>query len=229
MNKLIRIYLFLFCVFACEYSIALPSIDIHNKASLQRGAALFINYCSGCHSLNYLSYKQMAQDLEIPVSLLKKNLIFTQSKVTDPIRVALEPEDAKQWFGLMPPDLSLSARQRGRAWLYRYLTGFYQDDTRPFGVNNSLIPNVAMPDVLESLRKKSLLNNPHQSYLNNTQKEKTHTEEFEQELGDLINFLAYVGEPARLQRTQLGPFVILFLMIFLLPVYYLKRLYWSNK
>ena len=133
---------------ASESAIPLKSviIDIKDKESLQRGAQLFMNYCSGCHSLKYMRYNRMAEDLglttfdgQVDEDLLKNNLIFTQAVIYDPIQIAMLPEDAKQWFGMVPPDLSLSARDRGPQWLFNYLQGFYSDDSRPFGVNNIMI------------------------------------------------------------------------------------------
>lgn len=196
-----RLRIFLLAVLVGQGCFALPGLDLNNKASLQRGAALFINYCAGCHSLKYLRYEQLAQDLAIPSELVKNKLIFTQAALNAPILNALAPNDAQEWFGAVPPDLSLIARQRGDEWLYRYLTGFYRDNSRPFGVNNHMLANVAMPDVLANAFH-------------------------EQELGELINFLNYVGEPRALFRRHLGPYVLLFFMLFFIPVYYLKRLYW---
>ncbi len=121
----------------------------NHKASLQRGAKLFMNYCSGCHSLKYMHYNQMAQGLglvtfdgRVDDDLLKNNLIFTQALVNAPIEIALSPEDAKQWFGVVPPDLSLVVRERGARWLHLYLSSFYNDKSRPFGVNNRLVHDV---------------------------------------------------------------------------------------
>lgn len=200
-------------IISCNaYSLAVKVYD-QDKASLQRGAAVFMNYCSGCHSLSYIRYEQMAQGIGIDNKImLKNNLIFTQASSSDPIGSALAPADAQHWFGVHPPDLSLAARQRGAAWLYQYLTGFYTDKTRPFGVNNKMMPNAAMPDVLESLKKPI-----HQA-----------PEEFERTIMDLVNFLAYVAEPTKLQRVHLGTYVLLFLLLLLLPVYCLKRMYWQR-
>jgi ubiquinol-cytochrome c reductase cytochrome c1 subunit len=192
----------------------------HDQASLQKGAALFMNYCSGCHSLKYLHYNRMAEDLGIQnPELLKKNLIFTQAQAHDPIQTALPLEDAQQWFGLMPPDLSLIARQKGIPWLHDYLTGFYQDKSRPYGVNNVLEPNEAMPDVLESLR----VSGPHQNQLDDIK-----SKNFEQAIADLLHFLAYAGEPVQSARQHLGLFVIPFLILLLVFVYYLKKCYWKG-
>ena len=130
----------------------------YSKTHLQRGAKLYMNYCSGCHSLKYLRYSTMAKGLglttfdgQIDKPLLQDNLIFTTLPVHSPIEIAMSEEDAVQWFGIKPPDLSLIARARGTAWIYTYLKSFYADNTRPFGSNNMLVPDVAMPNVLLSL------------------------------------------------------------------------------
>ncbi|HHF0524567.1 TPA: cytochrome c1 [Legionella anisa] len=193
-------------------------INVQDKASLQRGARLFMNYCSGCHSLNYLRYNNMAKGLgitgfdgRINEDLLKNNLIFTQATVNDPIRIALPPEDAKQWFGIVPPDLSLVAREKGTEWLYSYLNGFYRDDSRPFGTNNRLVPDVAMPNILETLNHE------------------LSGDQFHNELHDLVTFLAYVGEPMQSIRYRIGFYVVSFLLVLFLVVLGLKRVYWRKN
>ncbi|QMT58947.1 cytochrome c1 [Legionella sp. PC997] len=191
--------------------------DVQDKASLQKGARLFMNYCSGCHSLKYLRYNHMAKGLgligfngQINQDLLKSNLIFTQATINDPIRIALPPEDAKQWFGIVPPDLSLVAREKGMKWLYNYLNGFYKDDARPFGTNNHLVPDVAMPNILETLAHD----------LSEGQ--------FDRNLQDLVTFLVYVGEPVQSIRHCLGYFVVGFLAILFLVAWGLKTIYWRK-
>lgn len=221
MINLIRISVLFWGGICWGTSLSVPIVDINNKASLQRGAALFMNYCAGCHSLSYVHYDQMANDLEIPLTLVKDNLIFTQSKITDPIRSTLGAENANRWFGLMPPDLSLIARQKSSTWLYQYFTGFYTDETRPFGVNNKALHNALMPDVFE------LIKNQDSSH-NSASQLKEVDNEFEQRIADLINFLVYVGEPAQLERTRLGPYVLFYFIIFLIPIYLLKRSYWKK-
>lgn len=203
------------------HSVALAhstQVDVQDKASLQRGARLFMNYCSGCHSLNYLRYNHMAKGLgitgfdgRINEDLLKNNLIFTQATVNDPIRIALPPEDAKQWFGIVPPDLSLVAREKGTKWLYSYLNGFYRDDSRPFGTNNRLVPDVAMPNILETLNHE------------------LSEDDFNNDLHDLVAFLAYVGEPVQLIRYRIGFYVVSFLFVLFLVALGLKRVYWRKN
>lgn len=126
--------------------------DLSDKASLQRGAATFMNYCAGCHSTQYQRYNRVAADLEIPEELMKENLIFTGAKVGDLMKSAMSEKDAAKWFGAPPPDLTLVARVRGADWIYTYLRSFYVDPTRPFGVNNVVFPSVGMPHVLEPLQ-----------------------------------------------------------------------------
>ncbi|WP_298624153.1 cytochrome c1 [uncultured Legionella sp.] len=214
------------------------SIDLNDKDRLQRGAMLFMNYCSGCHSLKYMRYNRMAEEIglttfdgQLDENLLKNNLIFTQASVYDPIRIAMLPEDAKQWFGMVPPDLSLSARDKGSKWLYNYLKGFYSDDSRPFGTNNLIVPDVAMPNVLEPLiGKMVLIKNPktHASDLVLIEHGEMYQAEFDSAVKDLVTFLEYVGEPAKMVRYQLGVFVLLFLCIFFIVAYRLKKVYWRQ-
>lgn len=190
-------------------------VNVQDQARLQRGARLFMNYCSGCHSLKYLRYNHMAKglgltgfDTQTNKNLLS-NLIFTQATMNDPIRIALPPEDAKQWFGIVPPDLSLIAREKGTKWLYSYLNSFYRDDSRPFGTNNRLVPDVAMPNILETLNHELS-----GGQFDNVQ--------------DLVTFLAYVGEPVQSVRSHMGFFVVGFLLILFLAVLGLKAVYWRK-
>ncbi|KTD58475.1 ubiquinol-cytochrome c oxydoreductase, cytochrome c1 [Legionella sainthelensi] len=193
------------------------SINIQDKERLQRGAKLFMNYCSGCHSLKYLRYNRMAKGLglmrsagQIDEGLLKNNLIFTEAKINDPIQIAMPPEDAKQWFGIVPPDLSLVTRAKGSEWLYNYLISFYNDDSRPFGTNNSLVPDVAMPNILDTLHNKM------------------RTGQFDESVLDLVTFLTYVSEPTQTERYHMGFFVIGFLVILFLVIWRLKIVYWRK-
>jgi len=192
-------------------------IDLTDLPSLQRGAKLFMNYCAGCHSLKYVRYNEMAKGTGIVDSsgkvleaALKKNLIFSDAKSTDPILTSMHPEDGANWFGVIPPDLSLEARLRGANWLYTYLRSFYPDEKRPWGVNNHVFPDVAMPNVLLSLQK-------------NTPKE-----EYDRMILDLVNFLVYVSEPHQQARQHLGVWVLMFLGIFFVFTWLLKREYWKD-
>jgi ubiquinol-cytochrome c reductase cytochrome c1 subunit len=212
--------------------------DINNVDSLQRGARNFMNYCSGCHSLKYLRYNRMAQDLNITDKELADNLMFTSSKAFDTINSAM-PSDAENWFGKQPPDLSLVARAKGRDYLYSFLHGFYADSTRIWGVNNLYLPNAAMPHVLaerQGLQKPVFKNVPDDhggarvvlvdvaAMTPGAMK----PEEYDQFVRDIVNFLDYAAEPVKAKRQSMGIFVTLFLLVFLAFALLLKKEYWKD-
>jgi len=184
--------------------------DISDTASLQNGAKLFMNYCSGCHAIGFMRYNRIAQDLNLSDSLVAEHLMFAGEKPGETITTAMPKEGAAKWFGVTPPDLSLVARAKGTDWIYTYLRGFYEDDSKIFGVNNKVLENASMPDVLWSL------------------KEGKSEAEFDQDVRDITNFLDYVGEPAKLIRTSLGVWVLLFLGVLLVLTYLLKKEYWKD-
>ena len=184
--------------------------DISDTASLQNGAKLFMNYCSGCHAIGFMRYNRIAQDLNLSDSLVAEHLMFAGEKPGETITTAMPKEGAAKWFGGTPPDLSLVARSKGTDWIYTYLRGFYEDDSKVFGVNNKVLENASMPDVLWSL------------------KEEKPEAEFDQDVRDITNFLDYVGEPAKLIRTRLGVWVLLFLGVLLVLTYLLKKEYWKD-
>lgn len=197
-------------------------IETSDLASLQRGARLFVNFCSGCHSLKYVRYSTMAKDIgivnakgQILEAVLKDSLIFTGDSIHDTMQSAMTKQDGALWFGVPPPDLSLVSRARGVDWLYTYLRSFYPDPKRPWGTNNRLFPEVAMPDVLESLRTRFYA-------------EQNGQEKFDAAILDIVNFLSYAGEPTRPFRQQVGIWVILFLGIFCVFACLLKREYWKD-
>jgi ubiquinol-cytochrome c reductase cytochrome c1 subunit len=223
-----------------EGGIALQSAgtDIKNTESLQRGARNFMNYCSGCHSLKYLRYNRLAADLKIPESELAPNLMFTSDKTFDTINSAM-PKDSEAWFGKQPPDLSLIARARGTDYLYSYMKGFYVDKTRPWGVNNLYLPSAAMPDVLaqlHGLQKPVFKNMPdeHGSArmvlvgVESMTPGAMKPEEYDQFVRDIVNFLDYAGEPVKEKRQSMGVFVTLFLLVFFVFAYLLKKEYWKD-
>ena len=223
-------------------------VNLNDKAALQKGAKLFMNFCASCHTLKYLRYNRLAQDLEltdylgqIDTKLLYSNLIFTESKVHEPIVNAMPKADARQWFGVEPPDLSLIARIRTPDWLYSYLTGFYTDPSRPFGVNNWVYPDVAMPNVLVNMQGEQFpLFREEEVRLNGTYTTQTiegvlllkkglmYEQEFKSAVNDLVTFLVYVSEPIKVKRMTIGVGVILFLLVLLVVVYCLKKNYWKN-
>jgi ubiquinol-cytochrome c reductase cytochrome c1 subunit len=212
--------------------------DIKDVQSLQRGARNFMNYCSGCHSLQYLRYNRVALDLQIPPADMQPNLMFTSDKPFDTI-VSAMPGDAATWFGKQPPDLSLMARERGRDYIYSFLKGFYLDNTRPWGVNNIYLPNVAMPHVLASLQglqKPEFKNEPDESgnahmVLSGVQMMSPGAmtpEEYDRFVRDVANFLDYAGEPVKAKRESLGVFITLFLLAGFALTWALKKEYWKD-
>lgn len=210
------------------------SVDVFDKASLNRGAKTYVQYCLGCHSLKYMRYSRIADDLEITEKQVKKELMYVGEKIHDNMRIAMTQGDAERWFGIKAPDLSLIARSRGADWLYSYLRGFYLDESRPFGVNNRVFKDVAMPNVLWELqghRKavfKSEGNTQLVQRLKIIKRGSLTPREFDAVIADLVNFLVYVGEPAQLVRLKLGKWVILYLIIFLIIAYRLKKEYWKD-
>ncbi|HXA36110.1 MAG TPA: cytochrome c1 [Steroidobacteraceae bacterium] len=211
--------------------------DIKNVGSLQRGARNFMNYCSGCHSLTYLRYNRMAADLKIPESELP-NLMFTSDKVFDTINSAM-PKDAESWYGKQPPDLSLMCRERGVDYCYSFLKGFYVDKTRPWGVNNLYLPGAAMPHVLaplQGLQKAVFKNEPDDrgsarmvlAGVESMTPGALKPEEYDQFVRDIANFLDYAAEPIKAKRESMGVFVMLFLLVFFVFAYLLKKEYWKD-
>jgi ubiquinol-cytochrome c reductase cytochrome c1 subunit len=221
-----------------EGSLPHSGADINNVESLQRGARNFMNYCSGCHSLKYLRYNRMAKDLGIPASELAANLMFTSDKAFDPI-VSSMPPDAEGWFGKQPPDLSLMARARSVDYIYAFLKGFYVDKTRPWGVNNLILPSAAMPDVLadlQGLQKPVFKNEPDEHGSANMvlvgvepmTPGALKPEEYDEFARDTANFLDYAAEPVKAKRQSMGIFVTLFLLVFFAFAYMLKKEYWKD-
>jgi len=184
--------------------------DISNTASLQNGAKLFMNYCSGCHAISFMRYNRIGEDLGLSDELVAENLMFSGNKLGETITTAMPEDAAAKWFGVTPPDLSLVARSKGTDWIYTYLRSFYEDESRIFGVNNSVLVNASMPDVLWSLKQGQPEAN------------------FDQNVRDITNFLDYVGEPAKLIRLKLGKWVLLFLGILFILAYLLKKEYWKD-
>jgi ubiquinol-cytochrome c reductase cytochrome c1 subunit len=211
--------------------------DLGDRASLQRGAALYMNYCSGCHSLKYLRYSRMAEDLGLSEDEVMQNLNFTGAKYGEQILVSLNEADANKWFGKMPPDLSLIARVRGSDWIYTYLKSFYLDESRPLGWNNKLFPNASMPNPLWQMQglqhaeygepDKATGDRPVHGLKVTTPGTQTPAQ-FDQSVRDITTFLEYAGEPAALKREKLGVWVVLFLAAFGFLTYLLKNEYWKD-
>ncbi|MCT7654902.1 cytochrome c1 [Oceanimonas sp. NS1] len=212
--------------------------DLADKASLQNGAKLFMNYCSGCHSTQYQRYNRVAEDLGIPEDVMQANLNFTGVAIGDLMENAIPEADAANWFGAAPPDLTLVARVRGADWLYTYLRSFYKDDSRPFGVNNLVFPSVGMPHVLEPLQGTATLKTETRTVdgqqvvtpvgIETEGNGELTTAEYDQAVLDIVNFLVYSGEPVKLERQRLGYWVLGFLAIFFVIAYMLKKEYWRD-
>jgi ubiquinol-cytochrome c reductase cytochrome c1 subunit len=216
--------------------------DIYNTESLQRGARNFMSYCSGCHSLQYLRYNRMAADLKIPPADLA-SLMFTSTKPFDHI-VSAMPVDAETWFGKRPPDLTLITRAKGVDYVYSFLKGFYVDPKRLWGVNNRYLPNAAMPFVLAPLQglqapvyKTESVDGQEKQVLTDLtliapapgdEKRYLTPAEYDAFVRDTVNFLDYAGEPIKAKRQSLGIFVELFLLVFFVFAFFLKKEYWKD-
>lgn len=213
-------------------------IDLTDKASLQRGAKLFMNYCLGCHSMKYQRYQRTFKDLGISDELGEQYLQFTGEKVTDYITRAMPEESAAGWFGAAPPDLTLVARVRGEDWIYTYLRSFYKDESRPFGVNNKVFPEVGMPHVLEPLQgiprettEEVMVDGEMVERYVGIKSDGTGSmspDEYDQAVADIVNFLEYTGEPAKLDSHRIGKWVLVFIVVLFVFVYLLKKDYWRE-
>ncbi len=215
------------------------SVDLSDQASLQRGAKYFVNYCLSCHSAEFMRYQRMADDLNISEEDVLNNLMFASNKIGDTMSIAMTGKDADNWFGTTPPDLSVIARSRGEDWLYTYLHSFYIDESRPSGVNNLVFPDVGMPHVLWELQgsQKAVFKTVDDEH--GGQKEvfdhfeavesgEMTAKEYDQAVTDLVNFMVYMGEPAKLVRYELGIKVLVFLAVFFVIAVMLKKEYWKD-
>lgn len=221
------------------------TIDWDDKASMQRGARTFVNYCMSCHEASYSRYNRVGADLEISDEQLLESLIFTTDKNGDQTKVGalmtnnMTAEYSAEAFGAPPPDLSLIARSRGVDWLYNYLRGFYIDESRPFGMNNAVFDKVGMPHVLAELQGYQV---PKMAMQTDSHGEKHEVivgfdivkpgslskSEYDQTIHDLVGFLDYVSEPYRQTRLNVGTGVLIFLFIFLILAYFLKKEFWKD-
>jgi len=243
MKKILTIALFvLFPIFANASSgvhLDKVDIDLNNKESLQAGAKIFINYCLSCHSASYMRYNRMAVDLNMSVELVEKNLMFASDKIGSTMTVAMNKDDSKVWFGATPPDLTVIARSRSPDWLYTYFRTFYVDDSRPFGVNNNTFKDVGMPHVLWDLEgtKEAIFEEKIDDdgakvkhivgYKVLTKGSRTKVE-YDNDIKDLVAFLDYMGEPAKMERQALGVWVLFYLFILFLVAYAMKKEFWKD-
>ncbi len=211
-------------------------IDLSDRASLQRGAGLFMNYCAGCHSLQYQRYSRLAEDLGLTQEQVEQNLIRGDAKFGEVMKTGMDKGDAQAWLGKAPPDLSLVTRAKlgGPDWTYTFLKSFYVDESRPVGWNNLVLANASMPNVLWELQgtqravEFSQGDNPQPTKLDVTAAGRLSAAEYDRAIRDITAFLTYVGEPAALKRERIGVWVILFLAFFTLMAWLLKREYWRD-
>lgn len=210
------------------------NIDVSDQASLQRGARIFVNYCLSCHSAQYQRYNRTAKDLGLTEEEVKENLMFTTDKFGDTMTIAMSSVDAEAWFGVAPPDLSVIARARGVDWLYTYLRSFYIDESRPFGVNNIVFPDVGMPHVLwelQGMRKAVFTEHDGHTVFEKFEQVTPgtmSTAEFDFAMSDLTAFLSYIGEPIQTERKRIGVWVLSFIAVFFVLAYLLKKEYWKD-
>lgn len=226
-----------FSVAASEAGIEPSGANVSDKASLQRGAKWYVNYCLSCHSLNYMRYNRIAEDLQLSEEEVMLNLVFSDAKIGDTMTIAMDEDQAESWFSNAPPDLSLIGRSRGPDWLYAFLRGFYQDETG--GWNNTALSNTAMPHALWRLQgiqtpvyrqEVTEAGYEHEviDHFELTTPGTQTAEEYKETARDLAAFLQYVGEPAVLKRKSLAVWVILFLVLFTFLAYLLKVEYWRD-
>lgn len=225
--------------------------DLENVPSLQNGARLYVNYCLGCHSLQYQRYERTADDLQIPHEIALENLVFTGQKIGERITNAMDRDQANNWFGVPPPDITMVTRVRGVDWVYNYMKTFYLDESRPFGVNNKVFPNVGMPHALldlQGVQRSACIQVPKIAENGGEMRDPLvpgqpiteekcgqlvledgtglyTAEEYDQAVYDITNFLYYVGDPSRLERNRLGVYVLLFLVILFVFTWLLGREY----
>ncbi|MCR9278421.1 MAG: cytochrome c1 [Pseudomonadaceae bacterium] len=228
--------------------------DLNDLPSMQRGFKMYVNYCIGCHSLQYQRYEKTADDLGIPHEIALENLVFTGQRIGGLMVNAMAEKDAKAWFGGKAPDLTMIDRIKGSSYIYNYLKTFYADDSRPLGFNNLAFPNVGMPHVMAELqgiqRNNVCLQEPVIAENGGEKRDplsgepiteevcdnlvvdegtgSLSAEEYDQVVADITNFLHYVGEPARADRNRIGVFVLLFLVIMFALAWLLNREYWKD-
>ena len=227
-------------------------IDVSDKVALQDGAGTFVNYCMGCHSARFQRYERVADDLGIPHERMLEKLAPAGAKIGDHMTIGMQPADAKNWFGAVPPDLTLVARVRGTDWLYGYLRSFYEDPKRPWGVNNRVFPNVGMPNVLEGLQGRQRLGcrevqrveDGKEQYVPLTGTPPPHeacdqliivpntgtltNAQFDEKVKNLVTFLAYSANPDKLQHQRIGTYVLLYLIVLFILAWLLKREFWKD-
>jgi len=207
-----------------SYHLDKAKINLDDEQSLQRGARNFINYCLNCHSANYMRYNRLA-DIGLSDDVIKENLLFTADKTGELMDINMDSSEAKKWFGANPPNLTVTARSRGKDWIYSYLRTFYVDDSRELGWNNLVYPNAAMPHVLWELQG---IQNLEDNKLKLNKPGLLSTEEYDQFVLDTTNYMVFMSEPTKLVRHKIGYYVIGFLLILLILVINLKKEFWKD-
>ncbi len=228
-------------------------VDLGDKAALQRGASLYMSYCSGCHAISFHRYSRTAEDLGLTAEQVEQNLIYNDQKIGETINTGINAADGKAWFGNAPPDLSVVARAKaqGADWTYNYLTSFYVDESRPSGWNNTVFPGAAMPHVLWELqgiqhaktepKHKNAKGEAESCHMGEYKgecivgfevaaepKARMSPEQYDRVAKDITAFLAYVGEPSAAKRESIGVWVVLFLAFFTFMAYLLKVEFWRD-
>jgi ubiquinol-cytochrome c reductase cytochrome c1 subunit len=234
--------------FANEGGVALDKAPdrSNDMAALQRGAKLFVNYCLNCHNASSMRYNRL-RDLGLSEEQIKANLLFTGEKVGEMMTTTLNPKDAKAWFGVVPPDLSVIQRAKasgagsGSDYLYTYLRSFYKDDSRPTGWNNLVLNNAAMPHVLWELQgvQKIVMKevaDPHEhgkmthefAGFEQVVPGKLDKIGFDNAVADLVGYMEWMAEPAAQTRKKLGAVVVLFMAVFALLAWRLNASFWKE-
>ena len=219
--------------------LASANIDSDNIKSLQRGAANFMNYCSGCHSAQYVRYKTIGKDLDLSEKMLIENFMFNAEKTFETIQASMPAVDAERWYGTAPPDLSLMARAKGADHIYNFLKGFYVAADSPTGVDNLVLPGTSMPHVLWELQGYQEANfSEHENEDGSVTTTfdgfaqvtpgNLDSEDYDEFVRDTVNFLAYIAEPVRGFRVVLGKWVIMYLIFFLIIARMLKKQIWKD-
>ncbi len=219
-------------------------VNTTDLASLQNGAKLFVNYCLNCHSAAFMRFNRL-KDIGLTDQQIKDNLLFTTDKVGETMKAAIDPKQAKEWFGANPPDLTVIARAKashsgtGADYLYTYLRTYYRDETKATGWNNLAFPNVGMPHVLWELQgERQPIFEEREEHGHTTHvftgkwkqiKPGTMTpQQYDHAVGDLVNYLQWMGEPAQNTRLRVGVWVLLFLLGFTVIAWRLNAAFWKD-
>ncbi len=211
------------------YPLDKVNIDLTDKAAMQDGLKTFANYCMGCHGAKFQRYERVANDLGISEEQMMENIVFTDAKIGDHMKSAMTDAQAKQWFGAAPPDLTMIARVRGSEWLYNYMRTFYEDKSRPFGANNKVFKDVGMPNVLVALQGNQVRADEACTTLTiEPDTGSMSAAEFDETIKNLVTFLEYSANPVKLKSQRIGTYVLIFLVIFFVFAYLLKREYWKD-